>query len=47
MGGAGEDGGEVERKGRMYQGVEDMCEGKITASLIKCTSVEWPVLAGS
>lgn len=24
MGGAREDGGEVERKGRMYQGVEDM-----------------------
>lgn len=47
VGGAGKDGGKVERKGRMSQGVEDLREGKITPSLIKCTSVEWPVLAGS
>lgn len=42
--GAGEDGGEVERKGRMCQG-EEMHEGKIMAPLIKCDSVEWTVIA--
>lgn len=37
----------VERKGRMSQEEDDKHEGRIMAPLIKCSLVEWTVLAGS